>query len=134
MRDIWTILTDKENRAMNIEVLKNDPAKVAGLKFMIADSLLLLIGMVAMLAIDIPEMRKDEPVTADLLRSFANMPQENNPFLIINNVLSIIDPSALAINAKVFNNTMKYISNDNYETGDYLYNSYGLGKWSGFFR
>ena len=67
-----------------------------------------------------------------MISAVNNVAQENNFFNVASTVIGLIDPVALQIDEKAFTNTVRLLTNDNYDFKRYLYSTAGFGKWSGF--
>lgn len=131
--DMFEILSDPENRSERWLELTNNEAKIANLKFMIGDLILLLLMSILGAGLSLPELRRDNKLAADVLNAMViNPTRENNPIILMSNALGIIDSPTISINKKAINKTIDYLTNEDTTTKEYLYN-FGFGKYSGFF-
>lgn len=131
--DMFEILSKPENRSERWMEFKHDDAKIAGLKFMIGDLILMLLMSILGSSMALPELRRKSPLTADMINAMAINPTlENNPVVLLTNALGIIDSPTISINKKILNRTINYLTKDDYTTKEYLYN-FGFGKFGGFF-
>ena len=134
IRDVIEILKNPENRSSQWEEFLKDESKVAGLKFMIGDLFMLLIAAILASAMGMDSLKSKEPFSAAMLEAALIRPaQENNMFTLSSGILNVIDPVAFSINGRVLNNTISFITNDNEESKDYLYKTFGFGKFLGMF-
>lgn len=133
LREIFDILSNPENRSEKWMEFQQDDAKLAGLKFMLGDLLMLLLTSIFGSMAALPELRKTDPLTADAINAmFINPSKENNPIILLSNALKVIDSPTVAINKKAFSNTVNYLTNEDFKTKEYFY-KFGFGKYSGFF-
>lgn len=132
-KDLFMILKDPENRSARWKNLKDDPAKMAGIHFLLADALhLMLVGIFAGL-FDIPEMRESAPFSADMLKAASDISKENNPLLIASSVIDIFNPIDIQITEKVAQKTFTFLTDQDAEIEDYLSRTVGAGKFTKYF-
>jgi hypothetical protein len=58
---------------------------------------------------------------------------ENNPLLLAMGVINTINAPITSISKKWATNTMDFITSENYHLKNYVYNTYGFGKFVGPF-
>lgn len=132
-KDLFMILMDPENRSNRWKELKHDPAKMAGIQFLMADALhLLLVGLFAGL-FDIPEMRENAPFSADMLKAASDISKENNPLLIASSIIDIFNPIDIQITEKVAQKTFNFLTDEDTSTIDYFARTVGAGKFTKYF-
>jgi hypothetical protein len=133
LKDAFKLLSS-ENRAEDWETLKNDEAKMRGLRFLVSDLFCFLtMGLFASLA-GLKAMRKEDRFKYDIMKEMLVTPTtENNPLLLAMGVINTINAPITSISKKWATNTMDFITSENYHLKNYVYNTYGFGKFVGPF-
>jgi hypothetical protein len=78
-------------------------------------------------------LASENPFAGKLTQAAAQGFSDNNPITLASGVLSAINPVTFAINGKILDSTVSWLTSEDYSARSYLYNSFGFGKWLGFF-
>jgi hypothetical protein len=136
----WYALKDavkilySDNKAEDWETLKNDEARMRGLRFMFADLFMYLtMGLFASI-LGLKAMRKEDRFKYDLITETLVTPTKENSLIeAFNSIAGMFNDPTSSITRRTLRESINFMTNDNYQLINYIYNTSGAGKVVGPF-